>query len=541
MTTPMNLEEELARLRAENARLAGTATALEAELAEANAAKAKLERLVQQYEHKLQVLCKQLFGRSSEKIDPNQLLLEFAAEEEREREAAGELPAPPHAGEAPDGEVSTGKRRGHGRRPIPRDLPRERVEYEVDPADRICDCCGTERTSIGSPEVTEHYDYKPGSVVVVEHARPRLRCPRCQDGTVVAPLPAHPIERGRPDPGLLAHVATSKYADHLPLYRISRQLARQGVQIPRSTLCDWVHDTAVLLRLIVDAIRGEILNHFVVALDETGLRVVFDRKDKKNGTRKARIWAYRGQQGDVFYAISETKAAADADGPLALLADYEGFVQADAAGTFDGLFADARRLEVGCNAHARRKWVEAKDSNPREAAFAITVYRRVYEIEARFRDASPEERLAARQRETKPILDAFDAWVDALAASPALVPGTPLATAVGYSCNHRVALRRFLDDGRLSPDNNATERALRLVALGRKNWLFAGSREAADDAATLYSLVGSCNELGVDPWTYLCDVIARVRTHPPDRMAELTPRRWFEARLASESKAAATA
>lgn len=538
----MTLEDELALLRAENARLA----AVEAEnarltsaLAETSAAKAKLERLVKQLEHKLQALCKQLFGRSSEKIDPNQLPLDFPDEEEGERQEAGDLPTPP--ADVPDGEVRpAGKRRGHGRRPIPRDLPRRQVEYEVDPADRLCDCCGEERRSIGSPEITEHYDYQPGSVVVVEHIRPRLRCPRCQDGTVVAPLPAHPIDRGRADPGLLAFVATSKYADHLPLYRVQQILARQGVHLHRSTLCDWVHETAVLLRLVVDAIKGQVLNHFVVALDETGLRVVFDRKDPKNGTRHARIWAYRGQDGDVFYAISETKAAADPDGPLAFLGDYEGYIQADAAGTFDGLFVSGRRLEVGCNAHARRKWVEAKDSSPREVAFALTVYRRVYEIEARFRDATPEQRLAARQAETKPILEAFDEWLDALAASPALVPGTPLATAVGYSRNHRVALRRFLEDGRLSPDNNATERALRLVALGRKNWLFAGSREAADDAAVLYTLVGSCKELGIDPWAYLRDVIGRVRTHPRERMLELTPRRWWEARQAAEAAAAPT-
>ena len=228
--------------------------------------------------------------------------------------------------------------------------------------------------------------------------------------------------------------------------------------------------------------------------------------------------------GDVYYTISETKAKDDDEGPKFVLADYEGFVQADAAKSFDNLFTTGKRKEVGCNAHARRKFFEALKSNPKEAAFVLAVYKKVYEIEARVRDASDFERRLARQTETKPLLAALDAWLDELAASPALVPGTPLALAVGYSRNHRTALRRFLDDPRLSPDNNAVERALRLVAVGRKNWLFAGSVEAAEDAAILYTLVGSCRDLDIDVWEYLRDVITQRAAGAP--AAELTPRAW---------------
>lgn len=525
MTTTMAHEPELDRLRAEVARAI-------AERDAALAAKAKLERKVSKLEQAVDELLRKLYGRSSERVDPAQTLLEFAAEESKEP-----LPSPPHAGEAPDGEApetKPRKKKSHGWRKLPANIRRKRVEIWPSEDECKCDCCGGRRISIGSPEITERYDYEPASVLVVETIRHRVRCPRCQDGTAIAPLPPPPIEaaRGRAEAGMLAHVVVSKFNDHLPLHRQVEILAREGVELGRSTLCDWVKGTAELLRPIAGAVLDDVLAGPVVGLDETGIRIVFDRDDPKNGTRNGRIWVYRGLPGDVYYTVSETKAKADVEGPMVVLAGYAGLVQADAAGVFDDLFLDGKRIEVGCNAHARRKFFEAQKSNPKEAAFALATYKKVYEIEKRVREASLEERLAARQKETKPILAAFDAWLDELARSPALVPGTPLATATGYSRNHRVALRRFLDDPRLSPDNNAVERALRLVAVGRKNWLFAGSEDAAHDAATLYTLVGSCRELGADPWAYFHDVIKRRAAEPSAPVAALTPRAWWTARRA---------
>ncbi len=525
MTATMSHELELDRLRADNARLV-------AERDAALAAKARLERKVSKLEHAVDELLRKLYGRSSEKVDPKQVLLEFAAEASKEP-----LPAPPHAGEAPDGETPEAKprkKKSHGWRKLPKDLPRKIVEIWPSEDQCKCDRCGGKRISIGSPEINERYDYEPASVHIVQTIRHRVRCPRCQDGTVIAPLPPAPIEgaRGRAEAGLLAHVVVSKFNDHLPLHRQEEILSREGVELSRSTLCDYVKGTAELLRPIADAVLDEVLSEPVVGLDETGIRIVFDRNDPKNGTRNGRFWVYRGLPGEVFFTVSETKAKADVEGPMVMLADYAGFVQADAAGVFDDLFLDGRRLEVGCNCHARRKFFEATKSNPKEAAFAIATYKKVYEIEERVRDASPEERLAARQKETKPLLAAFDAWVDELAASPALVPGTPLASAIGYSRNHRVALHRFLDDPRLSPDNNAVERALRLVAVGRKNWLFAGSEGAAHDAATFYTLIASCREIEIEPWAYLHDVIKRRAADKDAPIAPLTPRAWAAARRA---------
>lgn len=542
MTTPDAIDGGLLEaLRAELARMAAERDAAVAERDQAVAAKARLEKKIAWYEQKLDALLRKLYGRSSEKIDPKQILLDFAKAEAAD---AAALPAPPHLGEAPDGETPEGEERpekrpppkstkqGHGWGRLPANLRRERVEIVPDDSELACNCCGGRRTSISSPEITERLDYVPGSLIVRELVRQRYRCPRCQDGSAVAPprAPALDITRGRAEPGLLAHLIVSKYNDHLPLHRQSEILARQGIDLSRSTLCDWVHGTAGLLRPVADAVLGDVLARPVIGLDETAVRVVFDKHDRTNGTRNGRMWAYRGQPGEIYFTFSETKAKRDLDGPLVVLAGFRGFVQADAAGAFDDLFVDGRRTEVGCNAHARRKFYEARKTHPNEAAFTLQVYRSVYEIEARVRDASAEERLAARQAESKPLLATLDEWIDALAASPALVPGSPLAIAVGYSRNHRTALRRFLDDPRLSMDNNAVERALRLVALGRKNWLLAGSEDAARDTATFYTLVGSCRELGLSTWEYLRDVLQQRAANPDAPASSLTPRTWQQAR-----------
>lgn len=550
MTATMD-ETELDLLRTQIARIAAERDAAIAErdaaIAAAKSAKAKHEREVSRLQHKVDELLRQLYGRKSEKLNPAQTLLEFAAEEAK---AQASIPTPPFVGEAPDGEDRSddaskqsekkkNKRKGHGWTKPPKDLPREKVVIEPDEDELECDRCGERRVSIGAPEITERYDFVPRSLFVVETIRPRYRCPCCLDGTVIAPLPPAPLRsetgeetRGRSEAGLLAQVVVAKFNDHLPLNRQHAMLVREGAHLSTSTLGDWVHGTADLLRPIAEAVRLDVLKRPVVGMDETGVRVVFDKHDPENGTRNARVWVYRGLSGEVYYTISETKSKDDVDGPKAVLAGYVGFVQADAAGSFDDLYKDGR-IEVGCNAHARRKFFEAQKAHPKEAAFVIAVYKKVYEIEARIRDASPDERRAVRQKETKPILDALDSWLDELAASPALVPGTPLATAVGYSKNHRTALRRFLDDGRLSPDNNAVERSLRLVAVGRKNWLFAGSVEAAEDAATLYTLIAGCRELEIDPWEYMRDVIRRRAADPNAPVAELTPRAWWLARQTS--------
>lgn len=522
-------ETEIERLAKErDAALSLCATLLRA----AVAVKTSLEGKVAKLQHEVEDLRRQVYGKKSERVAGSQL-------EDLAAAPAADLPPPPSEAKTEDMAKKPKGKKGHGWGKIPKDVRREPATVLPSEEELVCDLCKGKRVSIGSPEVTERWDYEPRSCFVVETTRPRFRCPRCQDGTVIAPLPPAPLgagkKRGRAEAGLLALVVVSKFAHHLPLHRQRKILAREGLRLPRSTLGDLVHGTAELLRPVADAVLSEALSRPVVGLDETGLRIVFDKKDKKNGTRAGRAWVYRGLPGEVYFKISATKAKDDEEGPKVVLENYEGKVQADAAGAFDHLYKDGKRVEIGCCCHERRNYHKSKKSHPREAAFALATFKKLYEIEERVRDASPEQRLKARQTETKPILDAFDAWVDKLAASGALEPGSPLAKAVGYSRNHRVALRRFLEDPQLSPDNNAVERALRLVAVGRRNWLFAGSKQGADDAATLYTLVAGCNDLGIDPWRYFRDVIKRRAAGAPP--AELTPRAWWAAQKAAEAAA----
>jgi transposase len=520
MTSTMLLEDrELDRTRAELGRITlerdAACKLVVTLLASAAKMKTTLEHKLAKLQHQLDELRKLHWGPKSEKLE-------------------AEEPTTPVEGDPPAKEAAkkTTRKKGHGWRKIPKEAPREEVVLEPEEKDLICDVCGARRTSIGSPEVTERWNARPRAAFVAETVRPRYRCPRCLDGTVIAPLPPAPLGneggRGRAEAGFLAQLVVWKFADHLPLHRQSGILKRSGVCIPPSTLGDWGHGTAKLLGPIALAVHDDMLKRRVVGLDETGLRIIFKEKGKKREKRRGRIWVYRGLKGEVYFKISATTAKSDKAGPLSVLGNFVGKVQADAAGVFDDLYKSGKRIEIGCRAHERRGYHKARKSNPKEAAFALAFFKKIYEIEARVRDATPEERLAARQTETKPLVDAFDKWVDELAASDKLVPGTPLAKAIGYSQNHRVALRRFLDDPELSPDNNAVERALRLVAVGRRNWLFAGSEVGADDAAILYTLIGSCRELEIDPWEYVYDVIKRRAAGESPQ--KLTPRAWWEAR-----------
>lgn len=480
--------------------------------------KTAFERRIAELEHQLEELRRQVHGQKSEKLKRPQL----------------EAPAAENAssGQGDPSAEKKAKKKGHGWRKVPKEAPREEVPLDPDEKDLVCDLCGAKRTKIGSCEVTERWNYRPRSAFIEEIIRERYRCPNCQDGTVIAPLPPAPLGkkrgRSRAEAGILAQIVVSKFADHLPLDRQAAIFRRSGVCISTSTLGEWVHGTAELLGPIAKSVLDSILTRYVVGFDETGLRIIFRTKERKGRKQPGRVWVYRGLEGEVYFKISMTKAKADKNGPMTVLAKYEGRLQADAAGAFDGLYKNKKRIEVGCRCHERRGYFKAKKSSPKEAAHALSVFKKIYEIEERVRDAGPEERLAARLKETKPIVDEFDAWVDALAASRKLVPGTPLAKAIGYSRNHRVALRRFLDDPALSPDNNAVERAIRLVAIGRRNWLFAGSEVGADDAAILFTLVAGCRELELDPWEYFHDVIKRRAAGEP--VENLTPRAWSETR-----------
>jgi transposase len=347
---------------------------------------------------------------------------------------------------------------------------------------------------------------------------------------VTAAKPAQPIDKGLPGPGLLAHVITSKYADHLPLHRQEAMLARQGVELSRSTLADWMAASADLLKPLYMLMLAEVLQSCVVQTDETRVPVLDPGRKQ---TKPGRLWVFVGDRDHphTVYDYTATKAR---DGPAAILKDYRGFLQADAANVFDGIYRPGDIVEVGCWAHARRYFHEARDTDAARSAEALTRIRDFYRVEDDARDLITRQQLAGgeadairlqlRQQRTKGKLAEFAAWLDDQA--PRVLPKSPIGQAIAYARRQWTALMRFTEHGFLNIDNNASERALRAVAVGRKNWLFAGSDSGGRTAAVLYTMTQTCRRHGLDPFVYLQDVLTRLPNSMPDDLASFLPHCW---------------
>ncbi len=473
------------------------------------------DQLIEKLSHELALFRRYLYGRRSEKLDPGQLLLEFATWLTTQSARAPAVAEP--TVEAPTPTASP--RRGHGRTPLPQFLPRRRVEHSLPEAECTCRECGTPRTKIGEA-VSEQLDYQPASFFVTQHVRFTYACPRCEGSVVTPPLPAQPIDKGRPGPGLLAQVITAKYADHLPLNRQSEIFARHGVVLARQTLCDWVAAAADLLQPIYRDLKASVLASQVVNTDDTPVPVL-DRA--RTTTREGRLWVYVGHPAprDIVYDYTPTHSRA---GPLEFLAGFRGYLQADAYAGYDALYAGGAVVEVGCMAHARRYFWDAKGADAARALLALGFIRELYRVESEAKELDPEARRARRAEQARPILDRFKPWLDEQADR--VLPKSPIGEAVGYARGQWTALTRYLEDGTLAIDNNVSERALRKVVVGRSNWLFCGSDEGGKRAAIVYSIVATCKEHALDVWAYLKDVLERIPTHPDRRRAELLPRNW---------------
>ncbi|UCF21493.1 MAG: IS66 family transposase [Gemmatimonadota bacterium] len=471
--------------------------------------------------HQLEQAVRRLYGRKSERRDPNQGELDLGAD-----------PAPPTEEEGSRGpeteeEVESARARSRrGRKKLPKDLPRKRIVLEPEAKDLVCPCCEGERRRIGS-DITEELEYEPAVLYINEYERPKYACPRCEEGVVQAALPARPIEKGRPGPGLLAHVVVSKYSEHLPLYRQETVFPRAGVAISRRTLCDWVRAVAELGEPIVDFMKNEsVLTSKVIHSDDTRITVQDPRHP--GGSRSGYLWVYGGDQDDLVYDFTPSRSR---DGPLAFLGDYAGYLQADAYSGYDEVFRMGRVIEVGCWAHARRYFFEAVKTALEPATELLAQIRRLYAVERAAKDLNATARRDLRQEKSDPILQQIEETLEEIA--PHHLPKSPMGEAIGYARRQWRALTRYAEDGDLEIDNNASERALRMVAVGRKNWLFAGSDAGGRRAAILYSLIGTCKRIGIDPFAYLRDLIARVSTHPMRRINELTPRGWKAERAAA--------
>ncbi len=421
------------------------------------------------------------------------------------------------------------------RKPLPSHLPREILIHT--PEGTCCPDCGGELRRIGE-DVAEMLEYVPARFKVIRHVRPKLACRGCET-IVQADAPLRPIARGMAGPGLLSHVLVSKYCDHLPLYRQSGIYAREDVELSRSTLAGWVGECSVLLQPLVEAIRRHVLAGATLHADDIPVPVLAPGRGQ---TKTARLWTYvrdeRPAHGEaapaVWFAYSPDRKGVH---PQNHLRSFRGTLHVDGYAGFGKLFISPQINESACWAHARRKLYEVHQAQGSPlAATALTYISELYAIEAEIRGRPPDVRLAVRHARAGPVLVRLQAWLDHILLQVPRKSG--LTEAVRYALGRWTALTRYCDDGQLEIDNNAAERALRPVALGRKNYLFAGSDNGGERAAALYSLIGTAQLNGLDPEAYLRHVIGCIGEHPINRVDELLP--WNVAdRLADPSRQAA--
>ena len=510
--------EHTAALQQQAAELEQHSVELERHAAELQAARNGLQEQVlrnEQLKLRLAKLLRERFGASSEKLRTaiEQLELLLGDLEEQIAETAPPEPEQP----APSAPANT-TRRKPARRPLPDSLPRDVVEHAAPCA---CPKCGGTLRALGE-DVTEVLDYVPGSFRVTRHVRPKLSCRSCET-IAQAPVPSLPIERGLAGPGLLAHVLVAKYCDHLPLYRQAEIYARNGLDLDRSTLADWVGQTAALMRPLVEAVGAHVMTAERVHADDTTVPVLDPGRGK---TKTGRLWCYvrddRPFAGTappaVLYCYSPDRKG---EHPRTHLAPFRGILQADGYAGYAGLY-DRGVTEAACWAHARRKFFDVHAATQSPLAHeALQRIAALYAIEATIRGQPADARLAVRRAQSAPLFAELRTWLD---KTHARISGkSELAGAIRYTLTRWEALTLVLRDGRACLDNNAAERAMRPMTLGRKNWLFAGSDAGGERAAAIYSLTETAKLNVLDPEDYLRQVLERIAEHPVKRVHELLP------------------
>ena len=406
------------------------------------------------------------------------------------------------------------------RQPLPANLPRRDIRHE--PGSTTC-ACGCQMKRIGE-DVAEKLDYVPGVFTVERHIRGKWACAKCKT-IVQVPVDPHVIDKGIPTTGLLAQVLVAKYADHLPLYRQEAIFGRAGLAIPRSTLGAWVGSCGVQLQPLVDALKAEMLTHRVLHADETPVAMLKPANLRDGKTHRAYLWAYATgafeETKAVVYDFCESRAGEHA---RAFLGDWKGSLVCDDFSGYKASFA-LGITEAGCLAHARRKFFDLHAANQSQIAHsALEQLARIYEIERELKDLPSAQRQAVRRTRSQPLLDALHEW---MTLQRRKVPdGSATAKALDYSLKRWAALIRFAGDGQLPVDNNWIENQIRPIAIGRNNWLFAGSLRAGKRAAAVMSLIQSARMNGHDPYAYLRDVMARLHMHRASQIGELLPHRW---------------
>jgi transposase len=482
------------------------------------------DRHLQQVQHWLEQLLRHRYGQKRERVDENQLFL-FAAELAHSGKQAPPVPRPEET------QADSPKPKGHGRQALPKSLERRRVIYDLNEHERQCPQCQGELKRIGE-EISERLEYVPASFQVIEEACQKYACVKgCT--VVTAAKPMAPIEKGLPGPGLLAQVAVSKYGDHVPLNRQEEIYQRQGVDLSRQTMCDWMAQAAELVSPLYEQMKERVLSSKAVQTDDTPVPVLDPELPR---TRTGRIWTYVGD-AEHPYTVYDYTATRSRDGPDAFLKTFTGYLQADAYSGYDQLYADAERgvIEVACWAHARRKFYEAQSSEIMRSMVMLAYVRLLYDVEreADDRNLEGDDRRAMRQAKSLPILTDIHAYLERERSQ--VLPKSPEGQAIAYTLSNWKALVRYCEDGDLAIDNNGAERSLRGVAVGRKNWMFFGSDNGGRTAAVLNSLIASCKRLHIDPFAYLRDVFARIAAHPKSQLGDLLPDKWAVARIKTTS------
>jgi transposase len=465
----------------------------------------QMQRRNDQLEHRLDQLLKLHYGPRADRLHPDQGTL------------FGEPPPEPIPApiEVPRELPPAAKPRGHGRKSLPKNLRRETVVVDVPETEKLA--VGGTWVKIGE-EVSEKLDFTPPALFVRRTVRPKyvVRFAAKPDEMRIADLPPEALPKSKAAPGLVADIVVSKLVDHLPLYRQEKRYARQGIELSRSTLGGWLAEAAEVLTPLYALLKARVLSAKVVHTDDTPIPV---QDPSREHCRTGRIWAYVSA-GGIVYDATETRSR---DGPLKFLQGFRGFLQCDAYAGYDELFrsSEGAVVEVGCWAHARRKFVEAEATSPALAHEAVARIKALYAVEHAAKDLDAPARAALRQREAKPLLDTLADWLDREARTA--IPKTPIHEAFTYALNQWAALNVYITDGDLAIDNNIAERAVKPFAIGRKNWMFFGSDRGGQTLATLASFTATCELFKINPWTWLRDTLTRLPATPTDQLVTLLP------------------
>jgi transposase len=471
----------------------------------------------QKLKHELDQLKRLVFGSKQERfiptISPDQLALGLNVSAVAQPEASTQEVSYTRTLQEP-----AKKSPPTGRTKLPAGLPRERVEIE--PTEDV-----TGLVSIGE-EITEELDYIPGKFFVRQYARKKYVKPVVENGVtetkiLIAPLPERPIDKCIASAALLAYIIINKYIDHLPIYRQVQRLAREGMNLPASTITGWVSQVCALLEALYAVHRKLVFEGDYIQGDETTYKVL--DKNKKGTTHQGYLWVYRAPVENLV--VFDYQPGRDGGGAKTCLKDFQGYLQADGYEVYNA-FASKTVTLLGCMAHARRKFDEALSNDKQRAEHALTEIQKLYAIERRAKEGhyTHGQRCALRKQEAAPILKSLEEWM--LKEYAAILPKSPIGVALHYSLQRWGKLSLYITDGKLEIDNNLVENAIRPIALGRKNYLFAGSHRAAQNAAMLYSFLGTCKINNVNPYEWMTDVLTRIPQHPVNKLHELLPHKW---------------